>query len=198
MTARFAPSMLGLAIAGLLAGCTTTNPTKVTRFNLSQPIAPGPVAITPRNPNDSGGLAFSTTAGAVSAELNRLDFAPAAPDDASTPRSRSSHSTRPPGRARRAGRRSAWHRRGDLRRHSGFGGGVDVPIARGRESYIDFSLFIVELKRRATARSSGGPRLDRHGRRQPGRFAAALSQKLATALFRRDFPGASGQTIMVK
>ena len=40
MTARFSSTILGLAAACLLAGCTTTTPTKVTRFSLGQPIAP--------------------------------------------------------------------------------------------------------------------------------------------------------------
>src|SRR5258708_6617206 len=74
MTVRLAPIMLGLAAAGLLAGCATTTPTRVTRFSLGQPIAPAPVVIVPRNPNDAGSLAFSTTASAVSAELARLGF----------------------------------------------------------------------------------------------------------------------------
>src|ERR1035438_2484913 len=85
MTARLAQSMLGLVAAGLLAGCTTTTPTQVTRFSLGQPIAPAAVVITPRNPSDSGGLAFSTTASAVSAELARLGFTIVAPNDASSP-----------------------------------------------------------------------------------------------------------------
>ena len=37
MTARLSPVMLGLAIAGLLAGCTTTNPTKVNGQVVSSP-----------------------------------------------------------------------------------------------------------------------------------------------------------------
>jgi hypothetical protein len=199
MTALSSRTILGLAVLALLAGCETTTPTKVTRFNIGQPIAPGAVAITPRNPNDGGGLAFSTTAGAVSAELNRLGFTVAAPDDASTPLvavvalDQTTRPGPPRGPAFSVGIGGA-----SFGRHTGFGGGVDVPISRGRESYIDSSLLSVQLKRRAdstviwegrasTVTSSG----------TPADSPAALSQKLATALF-RDFPGASGQTIMVK
>jgi hypothetical protein len=199
MTARFARSMLGLAIAGLLAGCTTTNPTKVTRFNLGQPIAPSAVAITPRNPNDAGGLAFTTTAGAVSAELRRLGFTVAAPDDASTPLvaivalDQTTRPGPPRGPAFSVGIGGA-----TFGRHTGFGGGVDVPVTRGRESYIDSSLLSVQLKRRADSTVIWEGRASTFSDAgSPADSPAALSQKLATALF-RDFPGASGQTIMVK
>ncbi len=199
MTARFAPSMLGLAIAGLLAGCTTTNPTKVTRFNLGQPITPSAVAIAPRNPNDGGGLAFSTTAGAVSTELSRLGFTVAAPDDASTPLVAvvALDQTTRPGPPR-GPQFSVGIGGATFGRHSGFGGGVDVPISRGRESYIDSSLLTVQLKRRAdsTVIWEGRASTVMDAAAQAN-SPAALTQKLATALF-RDFPGASGQTIMVK
>ncbi len=199
MTARFARSMLGLAIAGLLAGCTTTAPTKVTRFNLGQPIAPSAVAIAPRNPNDAGGLAFSTTAGAVSAELNRLGFTIAAPDDASTPLvavvalDQTTRPGPPRGPAFSVGIGGA-----SFGRHTGVGGDVDVPVTRGHESYIDSSLLSVQLKRRADSTVIWEGRASTFSDAgSPADSPGVLSQKLATALF-RDFPGASGQTIMVK
>lgn len=199
MTARFAPSMFGMALAGLIAGCTTTAPTKVTRFSLGPPITPSAVAIAPRSPNDGGGLAFSTTASAVSAELNRLGFTVAAAEDASTPLVAVvglDQTTRPG--PPRGPQFSIGIGGATFGRHTGFGGGVDVPVGRARESYIDSSLLTVQLKRRSdgtviwegrasTAMDSGAQ----------ANSPAALSQKLATALF-RDFPGASGQTIMVK
>jgi hypothetical protein len=171
----------------------------VTRFSLGQPISPAAVAITPRNPNDAGGLAFSTTAGAVSAELARLGFTVAAPNDASSPLvavvalDQTTRPGPPRGPAFSVGIGGA-----SFGRHTGFGGGVDVPVTRGRESYIDSSLLSVQLKRRDDATVIWEGRASTFT--DAGSLAdapAALSQKLATALF-RDFPGASGQTIMVK
>jgi hypothetical protein len=200
MTPAFAKSVLGLAAAAaLLAGCETTSPTKVTRFNLGQPIAPGAVTITPRNPNDAGGLAFSTTASAVSAELARLGFTIAPPSDTTSPLvavvglDQTTRPGPPKGPAFSVGIGGATYGR-----HTGFGGGVDVPVSHGRESYVDSSLLTVQLKRRSDAtviwegRASTNADSD-----SPADAPPALSQKLASALF-RDFPGASGQTIMVK
>jgi hypothetical protein len=199
MTARHSHRILGLAAACLLAGCTTTTPTKVTRFNLGQPIVPGAVLITPRNPNDAGGLAFSTTASAVSAEFARLGFTIAAPNDTSSPLvavvalDQTTRPGPPSGPAFSVGIGGA-----SFGRHTGFGGGVDVPVTRGRESYVDSSLLSVQLKRRSDATVIWEGRASTVAdASSPADSPAALSQKLATALF-RDFPGASGQTIMVK
>jgi hypothetical protein len=198
MTGRFSKTLMGFAALALLAGCETTTPTKVTRFNLGQPIAPAAVAITPRSPSD-GGLAFSTTASAVSAELNRLGFTIAAPDDASTPLVAvvGLDVTTRPGPPR-GPRFSVGIGGATFGRHTGFGGGVDVPISRGRESYVDSSLLSVQLKRRADStviwEGRASTVMDAGSR---ANSPAALTHKLATALF-RDFPGASGQTIMVK
>jgi hypothetical protein len=199
MTARFSQAFLGFAALTLLAGCETTSPTKVTRFDLGQPISPAAVEITPRNPNDGGGLAFSTTASAVSAELARLGFTIAAPNDASSPLVAvvALDQTTRPGPPR-GPQFSVGIGGATFGRHTGFGGGVDVPVTRGRASYIDSSLLLVQLKRRADGTviwEGRASTLTDAG--SPADSPAALSQKLATALF-RDFPGASGQTIMVK
>ena len=198
MSGRFPKPLLGLAALALLAGCETTTPTKVTRFSLGQPITPSAVAITPRNP-DASGLAFSTTASAVSAELNRLGFTIAAPDDASTPLVAvvALDVTTRPGPPR-GPQFSVGIGGATFGRHTGFGGGVDVPVSRGRESYVDSSLLSVQLKRRADSTVIWEGRASTFtDAGSPADSPGALSQKLATALF-RDFPGASGQTIMVK
>ena len=73
-----------------------------------------------------------------------------------------------------------------------------MPVTRGRESYVDSSLLSVQLKRRDDATVIWEGRASTvTDAGSPADAPAALSQKLATALF-RDFPGASGQTIMVK
>src|SRR5260221_466756 len=147
MTARFSQIMLGFVAASMLAGCATTTPTRVTRFNLGQPIAPGAVAITPRNPADAGGLAFSTTAAAVSAEFARLGFTVAAPNDTTTPLvavvsfDQTTRAGPPRGPSFSLGVGGA-----SFGRHGGFGGGIGVPIGGERESYRDSSLLSVQLK----------------------------------------------------
>jgi hypothetical protein len=199
MTSRFTPIMLGLAVLGLLAGCETTPPTRVTRFNLGQPIPPAPVAIVPRNPGDADGLAFASTAAAVAGELRRLGFTVATPNDATTPLiaiislDQVTRPGPPRGPAFSVGVGGA-----TFGRHTGFGGGVDVPVEKPRESYIDSSQLQVQLKRRADSTVIW------EGRAQaitdassPAGAPTVLAQRLAGALF-KDFPGASGQTIMVK
>jgi hypothetical protein len=199
MTARFTRIILGFSAVSLLAGCETTTPTRVTRFNLGQPIAPAAVAIVPRDPADTGGLAFSTTASAISAELARLGFTVAAPNDATTPLvavvnlDQTTRPGPPRGPAFSVGIGGA-----TFGRHTGFGGGVGVPIGGQRESYRDSSLLSVQLKRRADSTVIWeGRAATETDAGSPADSPAMLSPRLATALF-KDFPGASGQTIMVK
>jgi hypothetical protein len=199
MTSRFARIILGFAVVGLLAGCETAPPTRVTRFNLGQPIPPAPVAIIPRNSGDAGGLAFSNTASAVAGELHRLGFTVAAPNDATTPLiavvglDQATRPGPPKGPAFSVGIGGA-----SFGRHTGFGGDVDVPVAGQRPSYIDATMLQVQLKRRSDSTVIW------EGRAQamtdagsPAGSPTILAQRLAGALF-KDFPGASGQTIMVK
>lgn len=199
MIRRFSRALLGLAALGLLAGCETTPPTRVTRFNLGQPIPPAPVVIAPSNPADAGGLAFSTTAAAVAGEFRRLGFAVAAAGDATTPLvavvgfDQATRPGPPRGPAFSVGIGGA-----TFGRHTGFGGGVEVPVAGPRESYRDASRLEVQLKRRADGTVIWEGRAEAiTDVGTPADSPGALSQRLAAALF-KDFPGASGQTIMVK
>ena len=74
-----APLILAAGAALALSACTTgPGPAKVTRFHLGQPIAPAEIAIEPRPGLDPQSLEFQSYAGAVTAELTRLGFRPAA------------------------------------------------------------------------------------------------------------------------
>ena len=70
-----------VATAIALAGCAAqTPPVQVTRFHLGQPIAPGEVAVEPRNPVAANSLEFQTYANAAAAlPANRASDRPRRP-----------------------------------------------------------------------------------------------------------------------
>ena len=65
--------VIGSAIA--LSACASQVPeTRVTRFHLGQPIAPGQIAIEPLDPAMKGSLEFGAYASAVAGQLTTLGF----------------------------------------------------------------------------------------------------------------------------
>ncbi len=69
-----------LGVMTILAGCAAQiPPAQVVRFHLGQPIAPGEIAVEPRDPVQSAGLEFDTFEASVARELKAHGFA-IAPD----------------------------------------------------------------------------------------------------------------------
>ena len=65
--------MIGTTLA--LVGCAAQMPeTRVTRFHLGQPIAPGELAVEPRDPTLAKDLEFQSYGRIVQAEFDRLGF----------------------------------------------------------------------------------------------------------------------------
>ena len=195
-------AMLGTALA--LAGCATQQsmPTQVTRFHLGQPIAPGEVAVESRDPRMAGSLEFQTYANAISAELARNGFRPAANVASSelvavvdVMRDSREGPPRPAPFSIGLGIGG-----GSFGRRSAVGGdvGVGIPVGHSRSREEVLTQVAVQLKRRSdgTVIWEGRARTAALG----GTAAAAenaAAVKIASALF-QGFPGQSGQTITVR
>jgi hypothetical protein len=195
-------AMLGTALA--LAGCATQMPpTQVTRFHLGQPIAPGVVAVEPRVPGAAQSLEFQAYADAVTAQLSRNGFRPAAGLAASElvaalditndlregPPSSSGLSVGLGGGGFSGGRRGGG---------VGLGGGVSFPVGKRRSSDLLVTEMSVQLKRRSDGTVIWEGRARTAARTgTPAASTNAVATKLAAALF-QGFPGESGKTIDVK
>ena len=191
--------MLAVTLGGLmLAGCATQPETRVTRFHLGGPIAPGQITVEPLVPADRNSVEFQTYADAVGEQLARLGF---------TEAPGLSRSEQVAAIAVERGTRESLARRspvtvgiggGSYGWGGGVGGGISFPIGRRRSNQIVATRLIVQIKRRSegtviwegraeTAAPAGSPAA------QP----VATVRHLAAALF-QGFPGESGRTITVK
>lgn len=190
-------AFLGCSLA--LAGCAAQVPqTQVTRFHLGQPIAPGDVAIEPRDPAAINSLEFKTYADVVGAELARIGFR-LAPGVARSELvalvdvmrgSREDIAARSPFSIGIGG--------GTFGRNVGVGGGVTFPVGKPRSREVVMTELAVQLKRRSegTVIWEGRARTEARGD-TPYADPDAAVRKLAAALF-TGFPGESGRTITVK
>lgn len=191
--------MLAVTLGGLmLAGCATQPETRVTRFHLGGPIAPGQITVEPLVPADRNSVEFQTYADAVGEQLARLGF---------TEAPGLSRSEQVAAIAVERGTRESLARRspvtvgiggGSYGWGGGVGGGISFPIGHRRSNQIVATRLIVQIKRRSegtviwegraeTAAPAGSPAA------QP----VATVRRLAAALF-QGFPGESGRTITVK
>lgn len=182
-----------------LAGCAAqTPPIEVTRFHLDQPIAPGELAVEPRDHAADESLEFSVYADAVRAALGRFGFR-AAPDLAASELVAVVDV--------RSGAREALPRRsplsigiggGSFGGGVGIGGGVSFPIGKAKSGEMIATQLSVQLKRRSEGtvvwegRARGEARVG-----TPYGTPRAMAGRLADALF-KGFPGESGRTITVQ
>ena len=204
-TSLFAKSLLmGTALA--LAGCASQNPeSRVTRFHLGQPIAPGELAVEPRDPTLSKDLEFQAYARIVQAEFGRLGFG-AAPDLTRSelvavtevsrsyrPTGQSSGSSMSIGLGGSSGG-GGWHGGGGV----GLGGSISFPIGKQREKMDVLTRLSVQLKRRSDSTVIWEGRAESVARDgSPNAHPEAAVARLAQAMF-QGFPGRSGEIITVK
>lgn len=182
-----------------LAGCAAQMPeTRVTRFHLGQPIAPGQVAVEPRDPTLSKDLEFRSYAQAIQTELAKKGFT-AAPDltrselVAVTQVNRNWQPVGAPRAPLTIGLGG-----GSFGGGVGVGGGVSFPVGKPRQRMDVVTELSVQLKRRSEGTVIWEGRAQTAARDgTPYAAPQAAVAKLAEALF-RDFPGPSGQTITVK
>ncbi len=198
-------TLVGLVIA--LGGCAAQMPeARVTRFHLGQPIAPGAIAVEPRDPSLAKDLEFLNYAHSVALELYRLNFT-VAPDLAKSEIvavTDVQRTWRPSGEARGssfsiglggATGGGGWRGGGTS---VGLGGAVSFPIGKPKQRMDVLTQLSVQIKRRSDGTviwEGRAESLARDGTPQASPQAAVA--RLASALF-RDFPGVSGQTISVK
>jgi hypothetical protein len=191
---------LALAPLALLAsGCTTSGgiaPVDVVRYHLSQPIPASTVALQPQSP-DQAGPEYALYAGAVSAELARIGFAPAtdaarADYVATVAFSRTDRGqvrTRPPVTIGLGG--------GSFGGNVGVGGGASFGVGSKTRTVYGTELGL-QLRRRGDATMIWeGKAVTETLSGQPGAQPADGAARMAAALF-KGFPGQSGITIQVK
>ena len=204
-TAKLLSTALLMGTALALAGCAAQMPeARVTRFHLGQPIAPGAVAVEPRDPSLSKDLEFQSYARIVQGELARVGFG-IAPDLAKSELvavTEVQRSWRPSGQARGSsisiglggGSGGGWHGGTSV----GLGGAVSFPIGKPRERMDALTMLSVQLKRRSEGTVIWEGRAEMAARDgTPAAAPEAAVARLAAALF-KDFPGRSGETITVK
>jgi hypothetical protein len=195
---------IGLAALGMLAACATSRPeTRVTRFHLNQPIAPGRITIEPRDPRDAGGLEFGAYAAIVGAELTRLGFnvAPGLPGSELVAVVDVVRTTRESGVAPAplsiglgAGGGTGGYRGGGL----GLGGGISFPVGKAKSRYATTTQMKILLKRRSDGTAIWEGTAQQSARSDaPAADADTAVRTLAAALF-QGFPGESGRSITVR
>ena len=202
----FAAAGSSLLIALLLAGCQTGDQgsgvrqgTSVTRFHLGQDIARGEIAVEPADPGQSDGLEFAQQAAAVERELARLGWrvmsGNAATEQVALVRIRE-------GNRESMGSGSSVSI-GVGGGSGGYGGGVGggvgatLPVGGGPSEIIVTELS-VRIQRRSDATIAWEGRAQLEARADsPLASRPAAIDRLAEALF-RDFPGVSGQTLLVR
>jgi len=198
MKIRSAAALL-LGSVLLLPGCTTgPAPVEVTRFHLDQPIAPGEIAVEPKDPTQLRSLEFQSYAGAIGAELQRIGFR-LAPNLARSELvavvdvSRDSRQTGPSEAPASIGLGG-----GGFGGSVGGGVGISFPVGKKRTPMAVQTRLAIQIKRRsegtviwegraATEARSGTPQAE----------LGYAVRRLAAALF-QGFPGESGRTITVK
>lgn len=189
------PLVIGAAFA--LAGCAASvPPVQVTRFHLNEQVVPGTVAIDTAAPGVKG-PEFLHFTNAVTAELQRLGFAPAAIGAseyvATVDVSRGTREAL----ARRASSPVSVGVGGST---GSFGSGVGVGVGfnfGGRPRDMIVSELRVQLKRRVGSDVIWEGRAQTEAKENaPAAQPGLAAGKLAAALF-KDFPGRSGETITV-
>jgi hypothetical protein len=196
-------ALMGAVIA--LAGCASTIPeSRVTRFHLGQPIAPGQIIVEPRDPSLAKDLEFQTYARIVGNEFARLGFqlAPELSKSELVAVTEVHRSWRPTGQTSGSsmsiglggGSGGGWG--GGTR--VGLGGSVSFPIGKQKERMDVLTQLSVQLKRRSDATVIWEGRAESAARDgSPYANPEASVSRLAAALF-EGFPGRSGEIITVK
>jgi hypothetical protein len=187
--------VLASAAMLLLPACTAKlPPVEVTRFHVSETIAPGAIAIAPMTDFDGNSIEFRTYAIAVSRELARLGFAEGANPSYSA---EVGYSREARDRLSKGSPVTIGIGGGSFGRHVGVGLGTSFGIGGDNSRKIIISRLEVRLKRATDGTVVWEGRAQTEApSNAPAAQPGLAADKLSRALF-ADFPGESGKTIAV-
>lgn len=186
---------VGVAMAAaMLGGCATSNPVRVTRFHLDQPIPPGAVAVLPAPGSTTGTLEFQLYARSVSGALAAQGFSPAGAGQYEAFLN-IAREVRPIGVAQKPVTIGIGG--GSFGGGIGGGGSIGFGVGRARQREVYVTQLSVQL-RRLPQRDIvwEGRAITEADTRAQAAQPQATADKLAQALF-AGFPGQSGRTITV-
>jgi hypothetical protein len=187
-----------LATALALAGCATTPGTEVTRFHLGQPIPSDSIQLAPAVDLDAKGLEFRSYAAVVARDLDAVGLHPAENDGRSAyvgvlkveQTSRAGAPRQSPFSIGIGGGTGGFG--------GGFGGGVTLPVGKARTSVVSVNMLSLQIRRRSdNTMIWEGRSVQEIAADAPASALPAALPALSRALL-SDFPGANGQTVIVK
>jgi hypothetical protein len=195
---RTALTLLALALA--TTACATTGgrsgPTEVTRYHLGSALTPGAVTVEPLTAAGAvSGPEYQTYADAVTGELARVGFAPAAAGTQARYVAGVSFQRTARGQVRTPPRFSIGLGGGSFGRGGGLGGGVSTGFGSKTRDVLSSELH-VQLRRRSDGTVVWEGRAQRTGLSGPDNQPGDTAQRLAAALM-KGFPGESGITTSV-
>jgi hypothetical protein len=195
---RFSNAILApLAAATLVAGCATTPTAEITRFHLGQPIPKDTLTVLPAAGVDGTSLEFRSYAGSVAQQFAAIGY-PASPDPNRSAYIVTVNATQT---ARLAPPRSSPVSVGigGATGGSGFGmgGGVTVPVGGSGPSQVNFNQLALQMKRRSDTSIIWEGRASSQIAAGSANASLAAAVPVLTSLLLKDFPGLSGQTVIV-
>jgi hypothetical protein len=200
MSFRKAP-LLALATALALAACTTTPTAEVTRFHLGQPTPSDTIQVVPSPdqvpPGTAMPLEFRSHAAIVARDLAAQGFRPVETGPSAYVAILSVRQTTRTGIPRQSPF-SIGIGGGTSSGNVGIGGGVTVPVGGPRNGDVRVNEVDVRIRRQSDGTAFWeGRAIQQIGASETGSSLSAAVPALSGALF-RDFPGISGQTVIVK
>lgn len=200
MTFRNAP-LLALATGLALAACTTTPTAEVTRFHLSQPTPSDTIQVVPSPdqvpPGTATPLEFRSYAAIVARDLAAQGFRPVETGPSAYVAILSVRQTTRAGIPRQSPF-SVGIGGGTTSGNVGIGGSVSMPVGGPRNTDVRVNEVAVRIRRQSDGTAFWeGRAVSQLGASDTGSSLAAAVPALSGALF-KDFPGVSGQTVIVK
>ena len=197
---------LAMATGLALAACTTTPTAEVTRFHLGQPTPSDTIRVVPAPdqvpPGAATPLEFRSYAAIVARDLAAQGFRPVDTGPSAYVAMLSVEQTTRAGIAQPSpfsigiggGTGGGIGGGGNV----GIGGGISLPIGRGRNTDVRVNVLAVRIRRQSDNTAFWeGRAVQQIAANAAGSNLSAAVPELSSALF-REFPGVSGQTVLVK
>ncbi len=193
--------LLAVATGLVVAACTTAPTVEVTRFHLGQPTPADTIRVDPSPdqvpPGTAIPLEFRSYAAIVARDLAAQGFRPVETGPSAYVAILGIQQTVRPGIPQRSPF-SIGIGGGTATGNVGIGGGVTVPIGGPRNTDVRVNELSVRIRRQSDNTAFWeGRAVQQIGASEPASGLSAAVPRLSGALF-RDFPGVSGQTVIVK